>query len=90
MSVQQLEVNALSNPADREKLFKVIKECSGSMSRIEGERSYIKEAMGDISKELDIPKRLANKMLKVYHKQNFDEEVAVHDQFQTLYETVVK
>jgi hypothetical protein len=29
-------------------------------------------------------------MAKVYHKQNYDEEVATHDQFETLYETVVK
>jgi hypothetical protein len=26
----------------------------------------------------------------VYHKQNYDEEVATHEQFETLYETVVK
>jgi len=90
MAVQQLSVNILSNPTDRDKLFKVIKECSGSLARMEGERSYIKEAMGDISKELDIPKRLANKMLKSYHKQNFEEEVSVHEQFQQLYESVIK
>jgi hypothetical protein len=29
-------------------------------------------------------------MVKVYFKQNYDEEVAVQDQFETLYETVVK
>jgi len=26
----------------------------------------------------------------VYFKQNYDEEVAVQDQFETLYETIVK
>lgn len=79
-----------SSQADRDKLFKIIKECSGSMARIEGERTYIKEAIGDISKTLNLPKRVVNRMLKVYHKQNFDEETVVHEQFQTLYETVVK
>jgi hypothetical protein len=29
-------------------------------------------------------------MVKVYHKQNYDEEVATHEQFETLYETIVK
>jgi hypothetical protein len=29
-------------------------------------------------------------MVKVYHKQNYDEEVAVHEQFETLYQTIVK
>ena len=90
MTVQQLEVNVLSNPADRDKLLKVIRECSDSMTRIEGERDFIKESVTSICEELQLPKKLVNKMLKTYHKQNYDEEVAVHEQFETLYETVVK
>lgn len=90
MAVQQIDLIIPSNPVDRENLFKVIKECSGSLARIDGEKSYIKESIGDICKKLDLPKRLVNRMLKVYHKQNFDEEIAVQDQFQSLYESVVK
>jgi hypothetical protein len=37
-----------------------------------------------------LPKKLVAKMVKVYHKQNYDEEVATHEQFETLYETIVK
>jgi hypothetical protein len=90
MAVQQIAVNILSNEADREKLFKVVKECSDSMTRIEGENDLIKESISDISKQLQLPKKLVSRLVKVYHKQNFDEEVAVHEQFETLYETVVK
>jgi Trm5-related predicted tRNA methylase len=90
MSIEQLEVNILSNPADRDKLLGVLKELSASMARIEGERSFMKEASADISDQLKIPKKLVSKMAKVYHKQNYDEEVAVHEQFETLYESVVK
>jgi hypothetical protein len=90
MAVQQLAVNTLSNPADREKLLKVLSECSNSMVRIDTEKDLIKEAIADTSKQLQIPKKLISKMVKVYHKQNYDEEVAVHEQFETLYETVVK
>jgi SUMO ligase MMS21 Smc5/6 complex component len=90
MAVQQIAVNILSNEADREKLFKVVKECSDSMTRIEGENNLIKESISDISKQLQLPKKLVSRLVKVYHKQNFDEEVAVHEQFETLYETVVK
>ena len=53
-------------------------------------RSYIREAVTDISKQLQLPKKLVSKMVKVYYKQNYDEEVAVHEQFEQLYETVVK
>jgi hypothetical protein len=90
MSVQQVSVNTISNPADREKLLKVIRECSDSMTRAEAEKDYIRESITEISKVLQLPKRLVARMVKVYHKQNYDEEVATHDQFETLYETVVK
>lgn len=90
MSVQQVSVNNLSNPADREKLLKVIRECSDSLTRAEAEKDYIRESITEISKVLQLPKRLVARMVKVYHKQNYDEEVATHDQFETLYETVVK
>ena len=60
------------------------------MTRAQAEKDLIRESISDISKKLEIPKRLVAKMVKVYYKQNYDEEVAVHDQFETLYETVVK
>ena len=67
-----------------------LRECSGSMTRMEGEKDYIKESIASISKDLQLPKKLVAKMVKVYHKQNYDEEVATHEQFETLYETIVK
>jgi hypothetical protein len=90
MAVQQMSVNQISNPEDRKKLLDVLRECSASMTRMEGEKDYIKESVNDICKKLDLPKRLVARMVKVYHKQNYDEEVAVHEQFETLYETIVK
>ena len=90
MSLQQMSVNQISNPADREKLVGVLPECSAPMTRIDGEKDYIKESVNDICKNLQLPKRLLNRMVKVYHKQNYDEEVATHEQFETLYETIVK
>lgn len=89
MTVQQFSVNQISNPADRKKLLDCLKECSNSLTRIGGERDYIKESTSDIAKQLQLPKRLVNKMVKVYHKQNYDEEVATQEQFEQLYETVV-
>ena len=90
MTIKKLNVNILSNPEDRQKLLKVIKDCSDSMTRAKSEKDFVREAVAEISEELEVPKRLVNRMVKVYHKQNFDEEVAVQDQFETLYQTVVK
>lgn len=90
MAVQQLSVNQISNEADRKKLLDVLKECSNALTRAEGERDFIKEAVSDVAKNLQLPKRLVAKMVKVYHKQNYDEEVATNEQFEQLYETIVK
>ena len=89
MAVQQLTINQLSQP-DREKLFKIIKDCSDSLTRIDGEQDFIRESITETSKQMQLPKKLIAKLVKVYHKQNFDEEVAVHEQFETLYESVIK
>ena len=90
MSVKQVSVNVLSNPADREKLFKVIQECSNSMTRVDGEKDFVKESIDAIAKDLQLPKKLVARLVKVYHKQNYDEEVSTHEQFEQIYETVVK
>ena len=89
MAVQQMTINQLSQP-DREKLFKIIRDCSDSLTRIDGEQDFIRESIAETSKQMQLPKKLVAKLIKVYHKQNFDEEVAVHEQFETLYESVVK
>jgi hypothetical protein len=89
MAVQQLSINQLSQP-DREKLFKIVKDCSDSMTRIEGENDFIRESIAETAKQMQLPKKLVAKLVRVYHKQNFDEEVAVHEQFENLYETVIK
>ena len=89
MAVQQLSINQLSQP-DREKLFKIVKECSDSMTRIEGENDFIRESIAETAEQMQLPKKLVAKLVRVYHKQNFDEEVAVHEQFENLYETVIK
>jgi hypothetical protein len=89
MAIKQLTINQLSEP-DKEKLFKVIKECSDSMTRQDSEKDFVRESITETANKMQLPKKLVARLVKVYHKQNFDEEVAVHEQFETLYETVVK
>jgi hypothetical protein len=89
MAIKQLTINQLSEP-DKEKLFKVIKECSDSMTRQGSEKDFVRESITETANKMQLPKKLVARLVKVYHKQNYDEEVAVHEQFETLYETVVK
>jgi hypothetical protein len=90
MAVVQLSINQISNPVNQKKLLDCLRECSASMTRMDGEKDYIRESIASISKDLQLPKKLVAKLVKVYHKQNYDEEVATHEQFETLYETIVK
>jgi hypothetical protein len=89
MAVKQLTTNQLSEP-DKEKLFKVIRDCSDSLTRMAAEKDLVRESITETAKNMQLPKPLVARLVKVYHKQNYDEEVAVHEQFETLYETVVK
>ena len=89
MAVKQLTINQLSEP-DKEKLFKVIRDCSDSLTRMDAEKDLVREAISETAKKMQLPKQLVSRLVKVYHKQNYDEEIAVHEQFETLYETVVK
>lgn len=74
---------------DHTKLFGVIKELSNSMTRVEGERDFQKEAITAAAEEHQIEKKLLRKLAKTYHKQKFTEEKAENEEFADLYETVI-
>jgi type I site-specific restriction-modification system R (restriction) subunit len=80
----------ISSSVDREKIKKVLAEISGSMTRIEAERDYIKESIREMSDQFQLSKKTLNKMARVYHKQNFSQEVASHEEFEDLYETILQ
>lgn len=80
----------ISNPADQKKLLDFLREASNSLTRISAERDLIKEGAKKICDDLTLTKKVVNKMVKVYHKQSFQEEVAEHEQFEHLYATIVK
>lgn len=80
----------VSSPADREKIRKMLAEISGSFTRIEAERDLIRETIKEMSDQFQLPKKTLNKMAKVYHKQNFNQEVAEHEEFESLYEEITQ
>lgn len=75
-------------PADKKKLEGALKDMSASLSRQAAERDLQKNIINDICEELDLGKKVFRKLAKVYHKQNFADEVATHQEFEQLYETV--
>jgi hypothetical protein len=73
---------------DKEKLKKAIQEISNSMTRMDAERDLIKEIIKDAHEEHAIDKKVLRKMARAFHKQNFSEEVATQEEFETLYQEV--
>lgn len=77
-----------SDPRARQAIKKCLDELSGSMTRIEGERDLIKEAIKNICEEYELSKKTFRRLAKTYHKRNFSREVAEHEEFETMYETL--
>ena len=74
------------DPAARKAIKTCLEEISSSMTRIEGERDFIKEAINDICEEYQLSKNTFRRLAKTYHKQNFSIEVAEHEEFEMMYE----
>lgn len=83
-------MSQISNPADRQKIKKMLSEVSDSMTRIAAERDLIKETIKEMSQEFNLSKRQLNRMAKVYHKQNFTREQEEHSEFEDLYTSIVE
>jgi hypothetical protein len=79
----------ISNPADRKKIRDALQEISNSMTRVDAEKDFIKDAVTDISDNFKLSKKTVNKLARVYHKQNFNQEVEQYQEFENLYEEVV-
>jgi hypothetical protein len=72
------------------KLVGYLKDFSTSLTRVEAERDLQKTLKSDVCDEFDISKKVFTKLARTYHKQNFADEVASHQEFEKLYEEVTK
>lgn len=77
-----------SSPADRKAIYDCMREISGSMTRMEAEREFIREAIKNICDEQNLSKKTFRRMAKTYHKQNFNTEVEEHEEFENLYQAI--
>jgi len=77
-----------SSPKDLARIKGAMQEVSNSFTRMEGERSFIKEAINDLSDEVDIPKKILNKMSRVFHKQNMAEVLGEIEDVEALLESI--
>ena len=81
-------MSVVNNEVERKRVKDCMQEISNSMTRIEAEREFIKEATKSICEELQLDAKLFKRMTKVYHKQNYTEEVQNDNEFQEMYEII--
>lgn len=77
------------NEKDRKTILDAMQEISNSMTRVEGEKDYIKETMNDLSKKFNIPKKHLAKFAKAHHKQNYNQTVSEQEDFEELVQVLV-
>lgn len=82
------EIVLPSSPTDLKNIQAAIKDVNDCMMRIAAERDVIKDIVADLSEKYEIPKKFFNRLARTYFKQNFEKEVAEHDDFEVLYEAV--
>lgn len=73
---------------DKKQIRGAVVEASNSLLRIDAEKDLIKNIIDGLYDTYKIPKKTLSKIIKVYHKQNFNEEVALNEEFEDLYQTV--
>jgi predicted transcriptional regulator len=73
------------SPEVKKAIKGLVTEVSGSMTRIEGERDLIKEAISKIAEDHELDKKILRKMCKTYHAQRFHTEKQDNEQFETTY-----
>jgi len=75
-----------SDPKSRKAIKDCLLEISNSLTRIEGERDYIKEAINNICEDYELNKRTFRKLAKTFHKQNFSKGVSEHKEYEEMYQ----
>lgn len=85
-----MTIATVQNDAAKKEIKEALKTASDSLTLIEAERDLIKELSADVCKKYDLDKKIFKKMIKTFHKQNFTQEVEMNDDFQAIYETIVK
>lgn len=80
-----------SNPSDQDKILDAVKEADACLIRIAAEKDQIKAIVDQLHEDFpDIGKKHINKVIRTYHKQNFNVVEAESEDFSTLYTTIVK
>jgi hypothetical protein len=77
-----------SNPADKKKILDCFQEVANAKTRMDGERSYIKESFNMLYEEFKIPKKTLNKLQKIWMADNAKDVQAETDEIIVAFESL--
>ena len=66
-----------------------LKEISVHFSRVEREKEAIKDIIDAVKDQIELPKKIINRLAKTYQKQNFAEQNTEDKEFAKLYVSIV-
>lgn len=78
-----------STEADRKAIQNAVKEASNSMFRIQSEQDLIKDIANAMKDEHNLPPGDFKKMVRTYHKAEFQKRLEQNESFTALYETIM-
>jgi archaellum component FlaC len=78
-----------SSVEDKKRIKGCIEEISNSLTRIDSEKAFIKEAVESCAEDVAIDKKHLRKMANIHHKQNLSEVVGEIEDVEALYEGVM-
>ena len=81
-----MDIETIATPADKQEVINMVKEASAALLRIDAEKDLIKDIATRAKDDFLIPAAEFNKITKMYHKQNRDEQIAKHEKTDSLYE----
>lgn len=78
-----------TDPEQRRKIRENVKEASDVMTMIVAQRDTLKNIKDRAVKELGVPKKILNKMIKAFHKQDFPTISQENEMFELFYENII-
>jgi hypothetical protein len=86
-SNSQPNIASLSDEKQK-KLKEGMKQIDGSLTRVLGERTFIKETISRLADETGLDKKLIRKLAKTVHKASYKMDVQENETFDELYNTL--
>ena len=85
MSNDIFESETISSETDRLEVVNAVKEAANSMLRIDSEKELIKDIATSMKEKFEIKPSDFNTVVKLFHKQNLDEQKERQDKVFDLY-----